>query len=409
MHTGGLSIPARMKELLAQPGFIGTDNGGQELRSLYTRGTLDLDPRLLSPFAHTVFVGAREDVEEAYKRSKPDLTATETPYKLSYAVLAIFGVQAVQGPPGSQDYVGTLQFLISKGMPVDIPDVVGFTALDHACMALRPLDALVKCLLVNGADPDTKDRYGTTAICGAMQHSHVGVVDALMEYGASIDVKDADGVSVRDWYVTCGPQVAAVISKWIRTRSGEAAPREEKRCDWCNKAGVPLKNCGKCRVARYCSPECQKKAWSKHKKTCTPFGGDNTVALKPFYRNNAVSIPTAEVRRNMAFAAFTDSDLPSPRAGSSKKGPSQSLTIKVQVPFTGYPIVKSSGDLMVYNKTRDFMCSIRRVDAPEAYERISEVVRDKGVGGAKAYFMAELESKDRLVVKVSELLAPQSW
>ena len=29
--------------------------------------------------------------------------------------------------------------------------------------------------------------------------------------------------------------------------------------------------CGKCKKAKYCSKECQKKAWPQHKKTCIPF------------------------------------------------------------------------------------------------------------------------------------------
>lgn len=88
---------------------------------------------------------------------------------------------------------------------------------------------------------------------------------------------------------------------------------------------------------------------------------------------------------------------------------SKTLVLKVQVPYTGNPAIASTGNLLLYTKKRDFACSIRRADAPTDYDRISQIVKTKGVGGAKAYFAAELESKDKLVVKVSEVLAEQPW
>ena len=29
-----------------------------------------------------------------------------------------------------------------------------------------------------------------------------------------------------------------------------------------------FKRCGRCKIVRYCSPECQKKDWEFHKKSC---------------------------------------------------------------------------------------------------------------------------------------------
>lgn len=100
------------------------------------------------------------------------------------------------------------------------------------------------------------------------------------------------------------------------------------------------------------------------------------------------------------------------RAAHTPKGldrETKTLVLKVQVPYTGNPKIRSTGDLLLYTKKRDFACTIRRSDGPTEYDRISQVVRTKGVGGAKAYFAAELESKEKLVVKVSEVLAEQPW
>ena len=91
---------------------------------------------------------------------------------------------------------------------------------------------------------------------------------------------------------------------------------------------------------------------------------------------------------------------------------SKNFVIKVQVPFDllkGTSVGSSHGNLLIYSKNRSFVCSVRRSDGPTAYDQISKIVRTKGVGGAKAYFAAELKSKEELLVKVSEVLAEQPF
>lgn len=40
------------------------------------------------------------------------------------------------------------------------------------------------------------------------------------------------------------------------------------RCSFCRELKSKLMVCGRCRAAKYCSPECQRTDWSSHKKTC---------------------------------------------------------------------------------------------------------------------------------------------
>nr|GAT58485.1 predicted protein [Mycena chlorophos] len=39
-------------------------------------------------------------------------------------------------------------------------------------------------------------------------------------------------------------------------------------CVFCRKTGVPLRQCAGCKVAEYCSKECQKANWKQHKPHC---------------------------------------------------------------------------------------------------------------------------------------------
>lgn len=78
-------------------------------------------------------------------------------------------------------------------------------------------------------------------------------------------------------------------------------------------------------------------------------------------------------------------------------------------PFSPTASPIGSGGLLVYNKKKDFMCTISRNGNTTAYDEVVRTVRSKGVGGVKAYFAAELRSRDELVVKVSEPLAEQPF
>ena len=39
-------------------------------------------------------------------------------------------------------------------------------------------------------------------------------------------------------------------------------------CFVCKVYGKSLKKCGKCKIVKYCSPQCQKIDWETHKKKC---------------------------------------------------------------------------------------------------------------------------------------------
>jgi hypothetical protein len=68
------------------------------------------------------------------------------------------------------------------------------------------------------------------------------------------------------------------------------------------------------------------------------------------------------------------------------------------------------GKILVYNRSRDFVCTVTASDQPKVYARLEAVVREKGsLGGLKGYFVAELESPERLRIKVGEILADQPW
>ena len=53
----------------------------------------------------------------------------------------------------------------------------------------------IRDLLERGADPDTRDRYGQTALMRAALHGHAELVEVLIGAGAALDVTAKYGLS----------------------------------------------------------------------------------------------------------------------------------------------------------------------------------------------------------------------
>ena len=146
-----------------------------------------------------------------------------------------------------------------------------------------------------------------------------------------------------------------------------------------------------------------------------PFSEESTVTLTPFYEDIGPVMSLADVART-AFG-FPVEKQPARNARSVqipyiRPGETKKVIVKVQVPFdfeSGAPTKEEIGDLMVYDKKRSFVCRIRRMDGEDGYLKLSRTVRAHGVAGAKAYFSAELLSKDKLVVKYKEVLGERPF
>ncbi|KAI0041538.1 ankyrin [Auriscalpium vulgare] len=413
MGDGGFALTPRMRQLVdygATTGFLTTKCGGQELKNIYRTQGYNFQAQLLGDFALSCYVGALVNVKHAVENgAAPPLDGTETPFKFGYAALVIVGSQrTIPVHPLSCKHVETLKYLLTHGCPPDVEDICRYTALDHATMLHYTNPAILRTLLEHGAAPNHQNIYGMTPLAGAILSGFAAAVDLLMEFGADLDIPDADGATLASIYVSSGPEIAAAVRKWLRVRAGETAPRESKACAACGKTQTSLKQCGACHSVLYCTAACQKTHWRTHKPSCQSFSTENVVVFKPMYIDSASIVPSAPVIRAVTGwrEPPTENDTRG-LCGQPKRYP-KSLVVKVQVP-------DGTGDLLIYSKKREFLCYVTRGSGAAAYDRVAEVVRAKGAvagpgqGGSKGYFAAELKSADKLVVKVSELLADQPF
>ncbi|KAF9070095.1 ankyrin repeat-containing domain protein [Rhodocollybia butyracea] len=415
---------------------------------------MNWNPSRLSLFGQACYRGQLETIVGLYSCGQaPPLNGFETPFRWGYLSIIIFGAQRSRTLNASAElsHLECLEFLLSHGAPPDLKDIVGYTALHHACISPTTSEraqqncSLVRTLIRHGANVDHQNRYGEVALFCAFPANNFGLVDILLENGASLDIAEAEGLIPRGGFVRYGPQVTACVTKWIRQREGINAPREggQKRCGnpGCRKlAGEKdgknvLKVCGRCCIERYCSTDCQKQAWKTHKKICKPFNTSTTIVLKPSYGENLMHLqPIANLTRNLLGIEQDSTPKSRPKTGHvprtkpGKEFESKNLIVKVQVALSSYATTiqgrhsfDKSGDLLVYDKRRDFICTIKRSEqgngtssaevcgGEKAFDKLVEVVQEKGIGGSKAYFAAVLKSEKELVIKVEDVLAEQPF
>jgi hypothetical protein len=156
-----------------------------------------------------------------------------------------------------------------------------------------------------------------------------------------------------------------------------------------------------------------------HKPNCRPFNEETSLILKPFYVPDASVVSTSSViRRGLGYPDPPSKGISSSSGGkapSKHKYPKQAV-IKIQLPFAGSNAspkeqanAEQTGNCLVYTKKRDFVCQFRPIDNRNVWKSLIKVIKTKGVFGLKAYFAADIRSEYEVVVKISEVLAEQSF
>ncbi|KAJ2558954.1 hypothetical protein EV175_000570 [Coemansia sp. RSA 1933] len=96
------------------------------------------------------------------------------------------------------DHGACLRFLGEIGVAVDAADVGGFTAFMRASQTCHSRLDLASVLLELGASVNHRSRFGGVALHEALMAQDRKAVSFLLRNGASMDIRDNDGVSPRD-------------------------------------------------------------------------------------------------------------------------------------------------------------------------------------------------------------------
>ena len=87
------------------------------------------------------------------------------------------------------------KMLIQEGAPINAVNQIGQTALHVAVVHTHRPTPIVKLLVQNGADVDLKDSYGDSALHLAIKFWKNDYSIFLMRNGASLRIKDQDGMN----------------------------------------------------------------------------------------------------------------------------------------------------------------------------------------------------------------------
>lgn len=269
---------------------------------------------------------------------------------------------------------------------------------------------------------DYENIYGEIPLFGAFMLGDVRLVDVMMEYGADVDLPEANGYAARQTFVNTGPVITeaerrAETAGWENMRPVRQDGRlsqdvQQVSCSEVLLYRVPKYADSANTIMRVRLTRSVELEWPAHKQMCKPLDSTTSVIVRPTYRDLGTYSSPSDITRHIIDGP---SSPPPPthvykaQAPRVKAGRPKAMVVKVQVPYRGTQPIMQRGPLLVYDKKRDFVCTIEASGNEDAYMRIATTVWTKGVQKAKAYFPAVLRSRDELVIKVGEVLAEQPF
>ncbi|XP_035680792.1 poly [ADP-ribose] polymerase tankyrase-2-like [Branchiostoma floridae] len=168
-------------------------------------------------------------------------------------------------------HVDIVKLLLRKGASVSKRTRSSFGPLHGA--ATEGKTEVVDLLVQHGATLDIRDGFQNTPLMRACNYNHVDTVRRLIELGARPDLTGGQLQGMR--YYKPGTEIGKGENEESLKLVEEARKSKLLRCcnPTCGKPGYrstgTLKLCGRCKLTRYCSRDCQKQHWSVgHKKCC---------------------------------------------------------------------------------------------------------------------------------------------
>jgi ankyrin repeat protein len=350
--------------------------------------------------------------------------------KLPLTTLIVAGSQRLvrEGHGNDAQFEEILKLVLEEGWcRVDAKDIAGYTALSHAA-GHHPQLSLAKILIEYGADPNKRNRMGSTPLFSAVNAQEVEATKMILDAGGDPTIKDLDRCSVEKVALATSPRILNILHERMNVlqENRNLAPGGDCNNPTCGKPGA-TRRCGECRSAIYCNTVCQKQAWKQHKKVCgksknTTEGGassgsgigdkDGRLRIKIYSLQTDDYISRADfVRMIVNGGQMSNEELLSRSTNSSDpvsrtKAPKDaSMVIKVQIPR--FLMAGEKIELLLYNKSRSFQA---HCDGGVGSGRVVyNLIKNKGIQQAKAYFLAYMEKEGELTLMIDKMLPAQPW
>jgi len=196
-------------------------------------------------------------------------------------------------------------------------------------------------------------------------------------------------------------------------------------CLKCGKTNAKMNVCSKCKVAKYCSKDCQKSHWKQHKSTCTPPEAKDgaevaTVNLSVSglpdemlkMAGNTDELYSMNVNNDAGMGSRKVGKLNTTGKHDAKKD--RMFVVKVQVPMSlqgpSGQRDMGTGSMMCYDAKQKLNVHISERNCPDA-RRLASAIRSRGghPQGLKAYLNAYVTAENELKILYHEMLPMQPW
>ena len=134
---------------------------------------------------------------------------------------------------------------------------------------------LVALFLAEGLDVNAQNNSGYTALLCALSYRHKEIIPLLLTHGALLSACTNEGksgfiIALKEGCLSylCQCEVTLPYRPLLTYFKNLSSAVNKQACNVCNKGDINLLSCSNCRMVRYCSQECQRKAWPEHKIVC---------------------------------------------------------------------------------------------------------------------------------------------
>ena len=399
--SGKLKLPESFSDSDQRP--LADDEETKYLRFIWSTG-LDLHPEHpyynshLSDFVRVIWCGDYQGFLKMIENKsnteiKSMIEKRETLFNISAIFFLLHGANhlfdslgketrvcktAKQSMNVKNEHMKILIKLLSLGANVNAHDVTGKTPLHYCChMMTSPLlMKMAERLVRAGANVNAKNRFEATPLMEVTLAKNFEFVEFLIHNGADPNIKDYSGMSPKDF---ARKIESPGISNLFSDDFGAAGKKVVKdKCSQCNLGKDHLKKCTGCYHSWYCSSQCQRQDWEKHKSEC------NTI------------------REQYKLCTFDTSN-----EDNQSKPLKNHFVVKIQIDHSDEDA--EIPPMIIVNKDKSFSVKLEKENNATVFDELYQNIVSHGHNGRKGYFHVIRKKNTTGKFEINSVNIQPSW